>query len=46
MLVWDERAGRYDADATPETGRDTLAAHYEALLRGAATSGLGAHAMR
>ena len=46
MLVWDERAGRYDADATPETGQDTLAAHYAAMLRDEATAELGAHAVR
>ena len=34
MLVWDAEAGRYDADATPEFGTDTLRAHYAALLRG------------
>ncbi len=34
MLVWDAEAGRYDADATPESGTDTLHAHYAALLRG------------
>jgi divinyl chlorophyllide a 8-vinyl-reductase len=34
MLVWDAEAGRYDADATPEFGSDTLQAHYAALLRG------------
>ena len=34
MLVWDAAAGRYDADATPEFGTDTLAQHYAALLGG------------
>ena len=34
MLVWDERAGRYDAGATPSFGRETLVQHYETLLRG------------
>jgi divinyl chlorophyllide a 8-vinyl-reductase len=34
MLVWDTETGRYDADATPEFGTDTLRAHYAALLRG------------
>lgn len=32
MLVWDEEAGRYDADATPETGADRLLSHYAALI--------------
>jgi divinyl chlorophyllide a 8-vinyl-reductase len=45
MLVWDERAQRYDADATPSFGRETLADHYRALLRGEAAAGLGAHAV-
>ncbi len=45
MLVWDARAGRYDADATPSVGRDTLADHYRALLRGTATADLGEHAV-
>ena len=34
MLVWDAARGRYDADATPSTGGDTLFEHYETLLRG------------
>ncbi len=45
MLVWDERAGRYDADATPSVGRETLADHYRALLQGTATADLGEHAV-
>ena len=28
MLVWDPVAGRYDADATPSTGHQTLADHH------------------
>jgi divinyl chlorophyllide a 8-vinyl-reductase len=32
MLVWDEGAQRYDADATPSFGRETLAEHYRKLL--------------
>jgi divinyl chlorophyllide a 8-vinyl-reductase len=44
MLVWDERAGRYDADATPSFGRETLAEHYRKLLRGEASADLGEHA--
>ncbi len=43
MLVWDAQAGRYDAQATPSHGRQTLAAHYQRLLRGEAQAGLGAH---
>ena len=34
MLVWDERAGRYDADATPSFGTETLFDHYARLVRG------------
>jgi divinyl chlorophyllide a 8-vinyl-reductase len=43
MLVWNEAEGRYDADATPETGSETLAEFYERLARGEAEAGLGAH---
>lgn len=45
MLVWDEGAGRYDADATPETGTETLRDHYEKLLSGEAETDLGDHAV-
>ena len=45
MLVWDAVAGRYDADATPSTGRQTLLAHYERLLKGQAVVDLGDHAV-
>jgi divinyl chlorophyllide a 8-vinyl-reductase len=34
MLVWDVARGAYDAEATPEHGRDTLEAHYARVLRG------------
>lgn len=34
MLVWDAAAGRYDADATPSTGQDTLFAFYDRLASG------------
>lgn len=43
MLVWDAAARRYDADATPSAGRDTLADHYARLLRGEAAADLGPH---
>ncbi len=33
MLVWDGEAGRYDADATPETGAERLIDHYAGLVR-------------
>ena len=45
MLVWDAAAGRYDADATPSFGRDTLADYHAALLRGQATLDRGEHAV-
>lgn len=45
MLVWDPVAGRYDADATPSTGKDTLSDHYAKLLRGEVTADLGDHAV-
>lgn len=45
MLVWDPVTGRYDADATPSTGKDTLSAHYAKLLRGDVTADLGDHAV-
>ena len=43
MLVWDGH--RYDADATPEFGTETLGDHYAALLRGDVTTDLGDHAV-
>lgn len=45
MLVWDATKERYDAEATPETGQDTLWEHYAALIRGEAHADLGAHAV-
>jgi divinyl chlorophyllide a 8-vinyl-reductase len=45
MLVWDEKAQRYDAEATPETGSDRLADFYKALADGTATVDLGDHAV-
>lgn len=43
MLVWDEARGAYDADATPETGTETLFDFYEKLVKGEAAADLGAH---
>jgi len=43
MLVWD--GTRYNADATPEFGTDTLSDHYAALVRGEAVTDLGEHAV-
>lgn len=45
MLVRDPETGRYDADATPETGTDTLADHYAARLSGEAADDRGDHAV-
>ena len=33
MLVWDDAAGAYDADATPSYGVDTLEGFFERALR-------------
>ncbi len=46
MLVWDEAAGRYDADATPEAGTRTLFDFYADVLAGrAALPERGEHAV-
>lgn len=45
MLVWDPAAGRYDADATPEHGRQTLREHHARMLRGEVGDDRGAHAV-
>jgi divinyl chlorophyllide a 8-vinyl-reductase len=45
MLVLDPATGRYDAAATPSTGRDTLREHYARVLRGEADADLGEHAV-
>ncbi len=45
MLVWDAKAGRYDANATPSFGTDTLAEHYRRLLRGEVADDRGEHAV-
>jgi divinyl chlorophyllide a 8-vinyl-reductase len=45
MLVWDPVAQRYDADATPSTGTETLGDHYRRLARGDAEDDRGAHAV-
>ena len=45
MLVWDAAAGRYDAAATPSTGRDNLFAYYANLLKGKAAAERGDHAV-
>lgn len=45
MLVLNPATGRYDADATPSTGSDTLWAHYQALLQGHTRHERGDHAV-
>ena len=43
MLVWD--GNRYDADATPETGTDTLFDFYETLIAEGRSIDLGDHSV-
>lgn len=43
MLVWDEAAGRYNAEATPEHGTRTLWDFYAGLAAGAAPPERGEH---
>ena len=45
MLVWDAARQRYDADATPSFGEETLADHYLRMLRGEVNDDRGAHAV-
>jgi divinyl chlorophyllide a 8-vinyl-reductase len=45
MLVLDPSTGRYDADATPSTGNDTLFDHYARLIRSDARDDRGTHAV-
>lgn len=45
MLLWNPETGRYDADATPEFGTDTLQDFYHALARGEAEIDRGEHAV-
>lgn len=45
MLVLDPKTGRYDADATPSHGSDTLPDFYGKLARGEATIERGEHAV-
>jgi len=45
MLVLDPETGRYDADATPSTGTQTLFDFYARLLDGSATIARGEHAV-
>ncbi|UWR22104.1 NAD(P)H-binding protein [Sulfitobacter sp. S190] len=45
MLVWDAEAGRYDADATPEFGADTLVDHYRRLIESGHSDARGDHSV-
>lgn len=46
MLVWDEATGKYDADATPSYGEDTLEAFFsKAVTEGLAGQELGDQAV-
>lgn len=45
MLVLNPTTGKYDANATPSTGKDRLVDHYARLLRGEAQVNLGDHAV-
>jgi divinyl chlorophyllide a 8-vinyl-reductase len=45
MLVLDPTTDRYDADATPSTGTETLFDYYAQLVSGHAAAERGAHAV-
>jgi len=45
MLVWDAASSRYDAQATPSFGTQTLFAHYDQMLAGQADVQLGEHSV-
>ncbi len=45
MLVLDPETGRYDADATPSTGRETLFDYYRRVIEGEAAAERGDHAV-
>jgi divinyl chlorophyllide a 8-vinyl-reductase len=45
MLVLDPETGRYDAEATPSTGTETLFDFYAAVVAGAALPDRGEHAV-
>lgn len=45
MLVWDPERHRYDADATPECGTETLFAYYEVLATAGTGPERGSHAV-
>jgi divinyl chlorophyllide a 8-vinyl-reductase len=45
MLVWDSQHGRYDADATPSSGTDTLFDYYARVIAGEGAAERGDHAV-
>ncbi|MEJ2540054.1 MAG: NAD(P)H-binding protein [Gemmatimonadota bacterium] len=45
MLVWDPETRRYDPDATPEYGVETLGDYYRRMLRGEILDERGDHAV-
>ena len=45
MLLLDPESGRYDADATPETGQDSLREYHRRLLDGQEQLERGDHAV-
>jgi divinyl chlorophyllide a 8-vinyl-reductase len=45
MLVWDSAKNRYDADATPSTGHETLWDCYQDLVSGKRDLERGDHAV-
>jgi divinyl chlorophyllide a 8-vinyl-reductase len=45
MLWLDPETGRYDAEATPSTGTETLADHYRSLIAGEITMERGEHSV-
>jgi divinyl chlorophyllide a 8-vinyl-reductase len=45
MLVWDAALGRYDANATPSTGQETLWDCYQSLVSGQTSLERGDHAV-
>jgi len=45
MLVWDDATQRYDADATPSAGTETLFDYYAQLVRGESSAERGEHAV-
>lgn len=45
MLLWDAEKGAYDADATPETGSDTLFEFYKTLIEEDRSVALGDHSV-